>query len=78
MLNLIETKDGKPRLYTGQPNYEVFQALVTYFEPKVITAKLCQWRQTKDNVSNMETGRKSKLSVAEELLADTIFGVAGP
>ena len=41
MLNLIGTKDGKPRFYTGQPNYEVFPALATYFEPKVITARLC-------------------------------------
>ena len=69
MLNLIENKDGKTRFYTGLPNYEVFQVLVTNFEPKVIRARLWQGRRTKDDDNDMETGRKSKLSVAEELLA---------
>ena len=42
MLNLIETKDSKTRFYTGLPNYEVFQALITYFEPRVIRARSWQ------------------------------------
>ena len=69
MLNLIETKDSKTRFYTGLPNYEVFQALITYFEPKVIRARSWQGRRTRDDDNDMETGRRSKLSVAEELLA---------
>ena len=69
MLNLIETKNGKTRFYTGLPNYEVFQALVTYFEPKVIRARSWQGRRTRDDDNDTEMVRRSKLSVAEELLA---------
>ena len=69
MLNLIETKDGKTRFYTGLPNYEVFHALVTYFEPKVIRARLWQGRRTRDADNDTEMVKRSKLSVAEEMLA---------
>ncbi len=69
MLNLIETKDSKTRFYTGLPNYEVFQALITYFEPKVIRARSWQGKRTRDDDNDMEMVRRSKVSVAEELLA---------
>ena len=69
MLNLIETKDGMTRFYTGLPNYQVFQALVTYIEPKVIRARTWQGRRTRDAVNDMEMERRSKLSVADKVLA---------
>ena len=69
MLNLIETKDSRTRFYIGLPNYEVFHALVTYFKPKVIRARSWLGRRTRDDDNDMEMVRRSKPSIAEELLA---------
>ena len=69
MLNLIETKDSKTRFYTGLPNYEVFQALITYLERKVIRARSWQGKRTRDDDNDIEMVRRSKVSFAEELLA---------